>query len=60
MMIIRRIIKSAALGALVTVFVWMMISFIEINTMNHSHNPHYSDWNVFSIASGYAADGVSA
>lgn len=53
MKIIRRISRSAVIGAMIALFAWFAVSFAEINAQNLNKTPEYGKYNVFRIITGH-------
>ena len=47
----KKFISNAITAIIILVTVWMVASFVEVNTKNLSAEPHreYSDWNFFCV-----------
>ena len=46
---VKKIIENVMVILCVTFIIWVIISFIEVDTKNLTENPVYSSWNFFKI-----------
>ena len=46
---VKKIVENVMVILCVTFIIWVIISFIEVDTKNLTENPVYSSWNFFKI-----------
>ena len=46
---VKKVIENVMVILCVTFIIWVIISFIEVDTKNLTENPVYSSWNFFKI-----------